>query len=41
MGLEQSDFIFKFDHFIKVKLFSFTHPQWHLVFGFNKPKDMG
>jgi len=20
---------------MKVKLFSFTHPQWHLVFGFN------
>jgi hypothetical protein len=24
-----------FDHFIKVELFSFTHPQWHLIFSFN------
>jgi hypothetical protein len=24
-----------FDHFIKVMFFSFTHPQWHLIFGFN------
>ncbi len=25
----------KFNHFIKVKLILFTHPQWHLAFGYH------
>ncbi len=24
------------NHFIQVKLYLFTHPKWHLVFGYNK-----
>jgi len=28
--------MFKINHFIKVKLYLFTHPQWRLVLSYNK-----